>query len=264
MRGGKVKKGSGKTRGYIGYHTTWDGKIVFLRSKVEFIYARMLDIRKIPYKLECCTYEVRGVRYRPDFFIFDSNYNNIIKIVEIKGLDDKTTALHYLDTYRDFFTSLGIEYDAVWKFQALITKYDLKQDIQDWIQKSLTTYDFISDVSGENNPMFGKTHKESTVELIRQKALERQTEEYRLRNSKRQKEFYQSEAGLERRFEISKQRKAYAELNNPIVNKVCKECSTGFECKQKAKKEFCSGKCLRAWSYRNIPGYGSHKSKLNK
>jgi len=82
--GGKVKKGNGNNRGYIGYHTTWDGKYVFLRSKAEFIYARKLDYDRIPYLLEVITYEVNGVKYKPDFFIYDE-YDNLNAIVEIKG-----------------------------------------------------------------------------------------------------------------------------------------------------------------------------------
>jgi hypothetical protein len=42
--GGKVKLGSAKNRGYMGYHNTWDNKKVFLRSKAEFIFAKSLDI----------------------------------------------------------------------------------------------------------------------------------------------------------------------------------------------------------------------------
>lgn len=265
MKGGRVKRGRCKSRGYIGYHTTWDNKKFFLRSKAEFIYARMLDIEKIPYKVECTTYEVGNIRYKPDFFIFDSTYTSIKKIVEIKGLDDKKVSLEYLNRYKKFFNSVGIGYEVVWNYRGLVSKYNLKGEIEDWIQRSLKTYNFISDVAGENNPMYGKTHKASTIELIRQKAIQRQTEEYRRRNSEKQKEFFQSEAGLKRRLQISEQRKFNSRLTNPIVNRVCKECSITFHCKQKAKKEFCSGKCLRAWSYRNIPDYGSHSNKkLNK
>jgi hypothetical protein len=261
MSGGRVKRGTCRSRGYIGYHTTWDNKRVFLRSKAEFIYARMLDIEKIPYKLECCTYDIRGIRYKPDFFIFDSTYTTITKIVEIKGLDDKATALRYLASYKDFFNSIGIDYEVVWKFQGIVAKYELKKEVEAWVQKSIETYDHISDVSGESNPMYGKKHKASTVELIRQKALLRQTEDYRKHNSERQKEYFKTQDGIERRQRISEQRKAYNRQHNPVVNKNCKECNSDFESKYKSNREFCSSKCLRAWSYKNIPDYGTHKHK---
>ena len=80
--GGRVKKGSGKNRGYIGYHITWDNKRVFLRSKSEFILAKMLDMEKIPYLTEYKSYKINNISYKPDFFIFnDINYTNIIKII---------------------------------------------------------------------------------------------------------------------------------------------------------------------------------------
>jgi hypothetical protein len=266
MKGGKVKKGSCKNRGYIGYHTTWDNKRFFLRSKAEFIYAKMLDIEKIPYKIECATYEFRGIGYKPDFFIFDHTYSIIKKIVEIKGQDDKKIALKYLDNYKQFFNSLGIHYEVIWNFRGIITKYNLKNDIENWIQRSLDVYDFVSDVSGQNNPMYGKTHKSSTIEIIKQKAIQRQTQEYRDQNSKRLKEFFQSESGIKRRQQISEQRKLYSIINNPIVSKSCKKCGNIFQSKQKTQKQFCSSQCLRSWSYKNIPNYGVHsnKNKLNK
>jgi hypothetical protein len=254
--GGKVKKGTLKNRGYIGYHTTWDNKRVFLRSKAEFIYARVLDIKKIHYMLECVTYQIKDKRYKPDFFIFDSKYKTIKKIVEITGLDDKKTALKYRDMYTQYFNSIGIEYEVVWKYQAIITKYQLHEDIKTWVNTSISTYDHISDVSGENNPMFGKSHNASTIEKIRTKAKERQTLEYRKKNSEAQKAFWNTERGKQRKLEISVECKERAKRKNPIVDKECKNCNNLFQDKLKSKKEFCSGQCNRKWSYANIPGYG--------
>jgi len=135
--GGKIKKGNGNNRGYIGYHTTWDGKTVFLRSKAEFIYARKLDYEKIPYLLEVNNYEINGVKYKPDFFIFDYEYKNILEIVEVKGLDDKKTALLYLEAFKDYFSSLGVEYNVVWKQMGTIKKYSLNDEIKEWVKSSI-------------------------------------------------------------------------------------------------------------------------------
>ena len=257
--GGIVKKGSNKNRGYIGYHTTWDNKRVFLRSKAEFIYARVLDKEKIPYMLECSTYTIKNVRYKPDFFIFDSTYKNIKKIVEIKGLDDKKTALNYLELYNSYFNSIGIDYEVVWKYQALITKYQLHEDIANWVKQSIEKYDNISDVSGKNNPMFGLKHKKSTIDIMTRKAKERQTSEYRKQNSNAQKAYWETERGKQRKIEMGLQRTEEAKRKNPIVDKQCNECSETFKDKLKSKKEFCTGQCNRTWSFKNIPGYGQHK-----
>lgn len=259
--GGKIKKGTAKNRGYIGYHTTWDGIRVFLRSKAEFIYARVLDYETVPYKLESVIYKINGRNYKPDFFIFDSNYKTILKIVEIKGLDDKATALDYLDKFKDFFQSIGIEYDAVWKYQSLITKYNLKDEIREWIDRSVREYDFITDSRGENNPMYGIKHSEYTRDLIRQKCIDRNKDvEYRKRNSDAQREYFNSEAGLLRRKQISEEKRRLYATRNPIIEKQCTCCGNAFEQKLKGNG-FCNSKCLRTWSYNNIPGYGKHKQK---
>jgi hypothetical protein len=259
--GGKVKLGSAKNRGYIGYHNTWDNKKVFLRSKAEFIFAKSLDIERIPYMLECVTYRIDNKCYKPDFFIFDRNYNTIKKIIEIKGLDDKKTALTYLDKYKPYFNSIGIEYDVVWKYQSLITKYQLHDEIANWITTSIQKYDFISDTSGKNNPMYGRKQTEETKKRIQSKAIERQTDEYRKKNSEAQMAFWATARGLQRKQEISLQRTQDAILKNPIVDRQCKHCNNIFQTKLKTKKQFCSGACNRTWSYKNTPGYGKWRKK---
>ena len=262
MSGGKVKKGSGKNRGYIGYHTTWDGNRVFLRSKCEFIYARVLDIEKKYYMLEKCIYTVGDNRYKPDFFLYKNpDYTGLYKIVEIKGLDDKKTALEYLNKYKEYFESIDIKYEVKWKYQALVTKYNLHDDIQQWIESSINNYDSVSDVRGKHNPMYGLKHKSSTIKQIREKALSRQTDEYRKKNSDAQKAFWKTERGLGRKKEISKFRKELSKKQNPIVDKLCKDCGSVYKDKLKFNNEFCSTKCKRKWRYVNIPGYGQHKNR---
>jgi hypothetical protein len=263
MSGGKVKHGTSINRGYIGYHVTWDGIKVFLRSKAEFIYARVLDFEKIPYKLECVTYKINGRNYKPDFFIFDTKYQSIIKIVEIKSLDDKLTALDYINRFKGYFNSIGIEYDAIWKYQSLITKYNLQDDIKSWIETSLKNYDFIPDTRGENNPMFNIKHSEETKKLIGKKCKERnQDPEYRSRNSKAQKEYFESEAGILRRAQISDTKKNLYATRNPVIEKQCKYCDSIFMQKLKGNG-FCNSKCLKKWNYSNIHGYGKHRNSTS-
>lgn len=261
MAGGKIKQGTGKSRGYIGYHVTWDNKRVFLRSKAEFIYAKVLDAEQVPYMLECVTYTIDNKRYRPDFFIFDYNYQKIKKIIEIKGLDDKQTALRYLEMYKDYFNVIGIEYDVIWKYQASITRYNLHDDIEKWKQTSVNHYDHVSDVSGIHNPMYGIKHKQSTIDNIRKKALARQTTEYRQKNSEAQLAYWNTVQGKKRKLELSRERKARTAQENPIVTKQCKHCTKDFQDKLKSRKEFCSGQCKRKWSYANVPEYGKWRKK---
>lgn len=68
-----------------GWHMTWDGREVFLRSGAEFRYAKLLDSCKIYYKVESLIIpyldsEGNARNYIPDFYIPSEN-----RIVEIKG-----------------------------------------------------------------------------------------------------------------------------------------------------------------------------------
>jgi hypothetical protein len=263
--GGKVKKGSGKNRGYIGYHETWDNKKVFLRSKAEFVVAKMLDIEKLPYLTEYKDYRVNGVGYRPDFFIFnDTQYNNIIEIIEVKGQDNKREALKYKEFFGDYFGGVGINYTVVWNLNPIIKKYGLIDDVNDWVKTSINNYDNVSDVSGENNPMFGRKHSENTKKKISCLAKKRTSNlEYRQKMSKVQKEFWGTKRGSELKKIISSGMKKRYDLKNPIIECDCTKCGTKFNKRKNDDKNFCSTLCERSWKYNNIEGYGKHMNKFD-
>jgi hypothetical protein len=63
-------------------------KWVWLRSTYEYIFAKWLDRTKHLWDIEVITYKIEEETYRPDFFIYDCDGKNIIKIVEIKGYYD--------------------------------------------------------------------------------------------------------------------------------------------------------------------------------
>lgn len=72
-------------RFHCGWHRTWDGKNVFLRSSCEFDFAYSLDKKKVLYDTECLRIpyiDADGANriYIPDFYLSGEN-----KIVEIKG-----------------------------------------------------------------------------------------------------------------------------------------------------------------------------------
>jgi len=263
--GGKVKKGSVKNRGYIGYHETWDNKKIFLRSKAEFIVARMLDIEKIPYLTEYRDYRINGVGYRPDFFIFENTqYGNITKIIEVKGQDNKREALRYKEIFGEYFENIGITYSVIWNLNPIIKKYKLDDDIGDWIKTSVNKYDNISDVSGENNPMFNRKHSENTKKKISDLAKERTTDVvYREKMSKAQKDFWGTQKGVELKKIISNRMKKQYELKNPIIKYSCNKCGVEFNKRKNDNKIFCSTKCEREWKYDNIYGYGKHTNKVD-
>jgi hypothetical protein len=262
--GGKVKLGSGKNMGYIGYHQTWDNKKVFLRSKAEFIVAKMLDIEKTPYLTEYKDYRINNIGYRPDFFIFDNTqYSNIIEIIEVKGQDNKREALIYKELFGHYFEDMSINYNVIWNLNPIIKKYNLYDDIDGWIKTSLDKYDSVSDVSGENNPMYNRKHTEKTKKIISDLAKERTSDvKYREKMSKVQKDFWGTERGLDLKKIISDRIKKKYDLKNPIIKYNCHECGTEFNKRTNDNKNFCSTKCERGWKYSNIDGYGKHTNKL--
>lgn len=86
----KIK--STNSRGVQGYY--WNktfNKYVWLRSSYEYIYAKWLDDKKIPWDVEVKTFKLNnGSLYRPNFFIYDKDdLKKYSYIVEIKGHYDK-------------------------------------------------------------------------------------------------------------------------------------------------------------------------------
>jgi hypothetical protein len=68
------------------YHTTWENKIVYLRSSYELELAKLLDSQKISYDVECLRikyFDTQEQRYRisvPDFYLPQEH-----KIIEVKS-----------------------------------------------------------------------------------------------------------------------------------------------------------------------------------
>jgi len=87
----KTKIRNTTSRGIQGYY--WNktfNKYVWLRSSWEFIYAKWLDKRNIPWDIEIKVYALdNNETYKPDFFIFSENKSKLKYIVEIKGFWDR-------------------------------------------------------------------------------------------------------------------------------------------------------------------------------
>lgn len=84
IKGRKLTRG--KSRYKEGWHKTWDGKRVYLRSGEELKYAKKLDKQKLIYEVETISYfyfdttEQKVKKGYIDFYIPEQNL-----IVEIKG-----------------------------------------------------------------------------------------------------------------------------------------------------------------------------------
>lgn len=263
----KLKFGESKARGYCGYHVTWDNKRVYLRSLKEFIVACMLDCLKIPYLTERQVFTFPDKNYKPDFFLYeDTGYTKYFKIIEVKDPADKEAHRICEEKYKPFFESVGIEYELIRKFDGLSTKYCPKSKQDEW-RSATKDLPANKGLSGENNPMFGANQREETKALIGRLAKERNLDpEYRENNSKKQKMFWETDRGKQRKIEISNQRKEEARQRRLAKEKLpdfhipCKTC--GADVVSKTGEEFCNQYCAREWRYSNIDGYGKHKDKI--
>lgn len=86
------RKYEGISRGVQGYYYNKSSKdYVWLRSTWEFIFAKWLDRTNHNWKVEETYFNLENRIYRPDFFIYDENWNNLVKIIEVKGYWDNNS-----------------------------------------------------------------------------------------------------------------------------------------------------------------------------
>lgn len=109
LQKGNIKRGFTNRRSYVGYYNTTSNMRYYLRSKIEFVVARWLDLAGINFKYEAKTFSINGVNYKPDFFHIV--HGKIRTIIEVKP--DKKTALLYYQSYNSYFKELGIRYVVV-------------------------------------------------------------------------------------------------------------------------------------------------------
>lgn len=73
-----------QTKSLQGWYERKDGSKVWLRSCLEYIYAKWLDSNDLVWNTEVKTFKGQGETYRPDFFIY-GNDGKLVRVVEIKG-----------------------------------------------------------------------------------------------------------------------------------------------------------------------------------
>ena len=71
------------TKSIQGWYVRRNGKKVWLRSSMEYIYAKWLDAQQMEWETEVCVFRSGKETYRPDFFIYEDG--KLSRLVEIKG-----------------------------------------------------------------------------------------------------------------------------------------------------------------------------------
>ena len=96
-------------RSVQGYYKRKKGKKVWLRSTLEYSYAKWLDNNNMNWEYEVSVFDLsNGQKYRPDFFVYDTN-NKLQKIIEIKGDWLIENRAHKIDLFRSDYPEINIE-----------------------------------------------------------------------------------------------------------------------------------------------------------
>jgi len=157
------KRKSSSSRGYAG----WYRETVYLRSLKEYLVARFLDHKaekypSLSYRVEVETFNVDGVSYRPDFFLYREG--SLWGILEVKDFGQGDVAREYLKRFREFFREKGLHYYVIHKERHYgkikRTVGITREEIEAW--KKASTYDY----SGKNNPRYGVKVSEETKRKI--------------------------------------------------------------------------------------------------
>ncbi|MBV5347134.1 hypothetical protein JZU46_02810 [bacterium] len=256
MSGGILKRTSFKNgRGYCGYHTTWDDKLVFCRSMLEKIQCILLDKEKVFYLMEKQIYVINDDTYKPDFFIYtNGDYKNLHHIIEIK--DTQKECNLYLNLYKYFFNSLGITYSVFTYNRNYYKKHvDFKDILEDYIKNS-DSYN----MSGKNNPAYGVVFSEPRMQQHRLSMIECQSrEDVRKRRSVSMKLRYAEDPALVKLLSV-KQSKYQESLRiqkyGQKKQNVCMFCGGIVDTYDKLDKLYCKKtSCKGSWC--------NYKAKLN-
>ena len=237
--GGKVKRSQGyASRGYFGFHINWENKKLFLRSKLEYIYASYLDSIKQKYSTEDNIYLINDKSYKPDFFLYDNN-NNLIKIVEVK--DRELYAEEYRTQFSKYFFSISIPYEVL----VVTKKFAMEKniDVENWIQKSIQNKN--SNYRGVNNPRYGMKCSDETKRKISEKAKERlKNQEFKNKQIYNFTKRLYTDEGIKKHIEMCKNREKNKRLSR--INEyyhTCAICGDKFFINPSNTNKTCSKDC---------------------
>lgn len=217
-------------RGYSGFY-----KDTYLRSSLEFAYAYYLDSKHISWKYELMQFDLDGTSYKPDFYILN-DLDEVDYIVEIKSEENKEIGRQRVESVREKY---GKDIRLI-TYKDLLIIYrnempiSLNKARKMWKEDFETSY--ACDVSGKQNPMYGKKHNESTKQLIAKKSKER----------------FKDSAYKERVINAAiegNRKTGYAAQKKPRVKRETRTCAydgcgNEFIVTISSKKRFCSSPCV--------------------
>ena len=155
------------------YQGWYDGN--YLRSSYEYVFVKICECQQVRYTVEEKLYTFEdGTSYKPDFHIYDTTNNNLLRIVEIKSnkpdrliLAEKTKKKmsdeYFLEVHIILYKDLEI----------LCNSYDLniKKLIKEWkTMDGVFKSNILSDLL---NPMYGRSQSEDSKTKIGLKTTSR-------------------------------------------------------------------------------------------
>lgn len=214
---------------FYGYSGVYKGH--YLRSSLEYIYARYLDYKGISWTYEVETYTLsNGVRYKPDFLLETGEY------VEIKGVFNFAHDLPKVQKFEaDFKASIIIVQEKDLRDLIKPTPFVFEHLRREWKSQAKVRG---MDTFGKRNPMYGVVQSESTRAKIAEKAKARFQDpvfKEKFLNSDRRRRYHESRKGVS---------------TGPLVQRVslvCKFCGKEFSLTpgmaRRKGKQFCSYTC---------------------
>lgn len=214
-------------RTYCGHY-----KGYYLKSSLEYIYARYLDYMGIQWQYEIKTFELStGGSYKPDFLLCDGSY------VEIKGTFNYTIDLPRIKAFeQDYGVSVEILQEKDLRKLIHPTPLVYEQLKQEWKQ---IANGLGMDTSGENNPRYGVHASKTTKAKIASKAVSRfQDPEYKRKwmESRQKSEKVQNQTERLKQYNLQRCYQVFV---------TCQYCGQEFEVlfRKNKPRKFCSYHC---------------------
>lgn len=212
--------------GYYGYHETFQGEKVYLRSAKEYLVALYLDTKKIPYVVE--PYGLFD-HCRPDFLLPTHNL-----IIEVK--DTNQRRIKVIQERRTLYNSHGYRMIAIGRVRHFSKIMRIVPNSEELLSKWKDMPRAI-DSKGVNNPRYGTKCSDETRRRISEKAKIRcRADSFRKAASERMLAFYASEAG-------AVVRESMKGVRVEREDRPCVICGKTFVVKKTKKKQVCSPTC---------------------
>lgn len=215
-------------RTYCGHY-----KGYYLKSTLEFIYAKYLDYMGVKWQYEIQTFELpNGGSYKPDFYLGDH-------FVEIKGGFNYATDIDRIRAFEKIY-NIPVKVLQEKEIRELIsgTPFIYEHLRQEWKSQAKGLG---MNTEGANNPRYGIAMSDSTKDKIAKKAKARMSNpSYKQKwlNARRNSPKVQASLELSKNWNKDKAYQVFG---------TCEKCGITFEIKFKKNKaterRFCSTKC---------------------